>query len=53
MIDSSTNSDMDFPVGILLSLSIELEAMLNELGQEGWELISETDTLYILKKLVN
>ena len=53
MIDSSTNSDMDLPVTILQSLSIELEAMLNKLGQDGWELVSATDTLYTLKRLVN
>ena len=53
MIDSSTNSDMDLPVRILQLLSIELEALLNELGQDGWELVSATDTLYTLKRLVN
>ena len=53
MIDSSTNSDMNLPARILQILSIELEAMLNELEQEGWELVSATDTLYTLKRLVN
>ncbi len=53
MIDSSNNSDMDLPVRILQSLSIELEATLNELGRDGWELVSATDTLYTLKRLVN
>ena len=53
MIDSSTNSDIDIPVRILQLLSIELEATLNELGRDGWELVSATDTLYTLKRLVN
>ena len=53
MIDSTTNSDMNLPARILQILSIELEAMLNELEQEGWELVSATDTLYTLKRLLN
>lgn len=52
MIDSSTKSDMGLPVRILQSLSVELEASLNEFGEEGWELVSATGSFYILKRIV-
>ncbi len=49
----SNNASTTDPFQMVELLAVEIENKLNEMGSNGWELVSTSDNLYIMKRVLN